>query len=100
MLATLSRHRPRRQVIVGFAAETAADSAELVELGQAKLARKGCDLLVCNNVSGGAVFGADANTVTIVDGTGVVAEATGDKAIVAHHIWDAVSDKLEKRSDR
>ena len=100
VLARLSHHRPRRQVIVGFAAETAADPAELVELGRAKLARKGCDLLVCNNVSGGAVFSADSNTVTIVDASGVVGEATGDKSVVAHHIWDAVSEKLQKGSNR
>ena len=90
VLATLSHDRPRDQVIVGFAAETAADDAELLQLGRAKLARKGCDLLVLNNVSGGAVFGSDANAITIIDATGPVASASGDKTVIAHHIWDAV----------
>lgn len=99
VLAALSRREPRPRVVVGFAAETAA-GAELVALGRDKLARKGCDLLVCNDVSGGAVFGAAENAVVIVDADGIVAEVGGDKSVVAHHIWDAVSAKLGKESDR
>ena len=90
VLATMSHDRRREQVIVGFAAETAADDAELLDLGRSKLARKGCDLLVLNNVSGGAVFGQETNAVTIIDATGPVASASGDKAVIAHRIWDAV----------
>ena len=48
------------------------------------------DLLVLNDVSGGAVFGAADNAVTIVDSTGVVGEAAGDKNLIAHRILDAV----------
>lgn len=90
VLATLSGGRPREQVIVGFAAETAADEADLLRLGREKLERKGCDLLVLNNVSGGAVFGAPDNTVTIIDAEGVVGAASGDKSAIAHRIWDSV----------
>ena len=90
VLKTLSHARPREQVIVGFAAETAADEASLMQLGRAKLERKGCDLLVLNNVSGGAVFGEPDNTVTIIDATGVVEAAAGSKSAIAHRIWDAV----------
>lgn len=90
VLASLAHERPRPQVIVGFAAETAADEAELIELGRAKLARKGCDLLVTNDVSGGAVFGSEANAVTILDAAGPVARASGTKNSVAHRILDAV----------
>ena len=89
VLATLAHDRPRRQIIVGFAAETARDGAHLLELGRSKLARKGCDLMVLNNVSGGAVFGAARNAVTIIDGRGVVAEASDDKNVIAHRILDA-----------
>lgn len=91
VLATLARRRPRPQVIVGFAAETAPDADELLALGRAKLARKGCDLLVLNDVSGGAVFGEARNTVTILGRDGVVARASGDKSVVAHRILDAVA---------
>ena len=99
VLATLSRDRARPgQVIVGFAAETAADVAQLLELGRVKLTRKGCDLLVLNDVSGGAVFGAADNTVTIIDPDGVVDQVAGDKNLVAHHILDAVATR--RKSNR
>ena len=92
VLAALSAApRPDGQVIVGFAAETARDEEHLLELGRAKLARKGCDLLVLNNVSGGAVFGRPDNTVTIIAPDRVVASASGDKTTIAHRIWDAVA---------
>lgn len=90
VLAGLAQRRSAGQVIVGFAAETAGDRAALLELGQEKLVRKGCDLLVCNDVSRGAVFGADDNQVVILDTAGPVAEAHGPKSLVAHRIVDAV----------
>lgn len=90
VLAGLVESRRPGQVIVGFAAETASDPAALLELGRVKRARKGCDLLVLNDVSGGAVFGDAGNTVIIIDASGVVARADGDKNVVAHRIWDAV----------
>ncbi|MDQ1288767.1 MAG: phosphopantothenoylcysteine decarboxylase / phosphopantothenate---cysteine ligase [Actinomycetota bacterium] len=79
-------------VIVGFAAETGDDSGDVLHHARAKLARKGCDLLVVNDVSDGKVFGADRNTVTLLrpDGTAApVAEA--DKAEIADAVWDAVA---------
>lgn len=90
VLAALVRARSDAQVIVGFAAETAGSDDELLELGRAKLARKGCDLLVLNDVSGGAVFGSPDNAVTILDPSGVVAQASGTKNLIAHRILDAV----------
>ena len=84
------------QVLVGFAAETAADADELLRLGTAKLARKGCQLLVLNDVSGGAVFGAQDNRVTIIDADGQVAAAAGSKTTVAHAILSA-AEHLRKR---
>ncbi|NLA28279.1 MAG: bifunctional phosphopantothenoylcysteine decarboxylase/phosphopantothenate--cysteine ligase CoaBC [Propionibacterium sp.] len=96
VLAGLARNRVPGQLIVGFAAETAADSEDLIRLGRQKLARKGADLLVCNDVSGGAVFGDAANSVVIVDRDGVVATASDDKNTVAHRILDAVSAARDK----
>lgn len=78
------------QLIVGFAAETARDRAELIALGGRKLRRKGCDLLVCNDVSGGQVFGAADNQVVIIDEAGVALSASGPKSVIAHQILDAV----------
>ena len=89
VLKTLSHQRPKPQVIVGFAAETAADNDELLRLGRAKLERKGCDLLVLNDVSDGKVFGEDDNSIVVISPDDVVADAQGPKAIVAHRILDA-----------
>lgn len=96
VLAGLSRTRHPGQVIVGFAAETAADQADLLALGAAKLARKGCQLLVLNDVSGGKVFGAGDNEITILGPDGVVARASGPKGVVAHRILDAVLGVRER----
>ncbi len=57
-------------MIVGFAAETGDDTGSVLELGRAKLARKGCDLLVVNDVGGGAVFGAADNQAVILGADG------------------------------
>ena len=58
ILHELSAQRARPgSVIVGFAAETGDATGSVLDLARAKLARKGCDLLVVNDVSGGAVFG-------------------------------------------
>ena len=61
ILAGLVRDRDARgdaQVVVGFAAETGDDNGSVLDHARAKLARKGCDLLVVNDVGGGAVFGS------------------------------------------
>ena len=59
------RARPG-SVVVGFAAETGDDTGSVLDLARAKLARKGCDLLVVNDVSGGAVFGSPDNEAVIL----------------------------------
>jgi phosphopantothenoylcysteine decarboxylase/phosphopantothenate--cysteine ligase len=90
ILAALGRSRRDGQTIVGFAAETVSDQGALLEAGRAKLARKGADLLVVNDVSDNMVFGRTETTVMIVDNAGVRASATGSKTVVAHRILDAV----------
>ena len=57
-------------MIVGFAAETGDADHTVLQLGRAKLERKGCDLLVVNDVSGGKVFGSDVNEAVILDRDG------------------------------
>ncbi len=98
MLAGLWPRRPSTQVIVGFAAETASDEADLITLGTAKLARKGCQLLVLNDVSGGAVFGAPDNQVLLLGPDGVLSRAAGTKTTVAHAIWDAAITVTEGKT--
>ncbi|MBX9701971.1 MAG: bifunctional phosphopantothenoylcysteine decarboxylase/phosphopantothenate--cysteine ligase CoaBC [Acetobacteraceae bacterium] len=67
ILATLSAHPTRRPaLVVGFAAET----EKVVEHAVAKRARKGCDWIVANDVSGD-VMGGDANRVQLITEDGV-----------------------------
>lgn len=98
VLSTLASTRPDGQVLVGFAAETASDQAELLKLGSEKLARKGCQLLVVNNVSDGAVFGAADNEVILLGETGELGRAEGTKTSVAHVILDAAAKFWERKS--
>jgi len=81
--------------IVGFAAETAGSSQELARLAAAKLERKGCDLLVANDVGAEAVFGAQENAVLILARDGSSAQvARAGKEVVADAIWDHVVRRL------
>jgi phosphopantothenoylcysteine decarboxylase/phosphopantothenate--cysteine ligase len=96
ILAEISHHRSRPgQVVVGFAAETGDETGSVLELAGAKLARKGCDLLVVNDVSGGAVFGAEHNRAVILAADGERRDVPlGSKAALAHVIWDEVARRL------
>jgi phosphopantothenoylcysteine decarboxylase/phosphopantothenate--cysteine ligase len=79
-------------VLVGFAAETGDDTSSVLDHARAKLARKGCDWLVVNDVSGGAVFGDDDNQAVILGADGTEqAVPRGSKSALAHVIWDVVS---------
>ncbi|WP_141013407.1 bifunctional phosphopantothenoylcysteine decarboxylase/phosphopantothenate--cysteine ligase CoaBC [Nocardioides sambongensis] len=86
-------------VVVGFAAETGDAHGSVLDLARAKLARKGCDLLVVNDVSGGAVFGAEENEAVILAADGASVEVPhGTKAALAHVIWDQVASRMTPRS--
>jgi phosphopantothenoylcysteine decarboxylase/phosphopantothenate--cysteine ligase len=91
ILVELAAGKGAHQTIVGFAAETAADTDELLTLGRAKVARKGCDYLVLNKVGWREGFTTDGNEVVVIDGAGhIVIEAVGTKVSVAHSILSAV----------
>ena len=90
ILAGLGRTRTPGQTLVGFAAETATGE-DLIRRGRAKLARKGADLLVVNEVGWDLGFEADRNAVVILGAGGaVVGTAAGSKRLVADAVWDAV----------
>ena len=97
ILAELSDHRARPgQVVAGFAAETGDDTGSVLDLGRAKLARKGCDLLVVNDVRGGAVFGAADNQAVILGADGAQRDVPpGTKTALAHALWDEVVRRLD-----
>jgi phosphopantothenoylcysteine decarboxylase/phosphopantothenate--cysteine ligase len=86
----------KRPVIVGFAAETGDENGTVIEHARTKLARKGCDLLVVNDVSGGKVFGSDDNEAVLLGADGTVTHVPhGSKGALAHSIWDAVVHRLD-----
>ena len=94
ILAGLAAHRPHEHlVVVGFAAETGDEAGSVMDHARAKLARKGCDLLVVNDVGGGAVFGSEDNEAVVLASDGSsVAVPLGSKSALAHVIWDRVLD--------
>jgi len=87
ILAEISRERGRR-IVVGFAAE----SRDVIANARNKLARKGCDLLVANDVSrADAGFESDRNAVALLTPDGDVEELPLlDKREVAVRIWDRI----------
>ncbi|WP_286928497.1 MULTISPECIES: bifunctional phosphopantothenoylcysteine decarboxylase/phosphopantothenate--cysteine ligase CoaBC [Aeromicrobium] len=97
ILVELVRTRSgRRPVIVGFAAETGDANGSVLDHARAKMARKGCDLLVVNDVGSERTFGQPDNEVTILTAEGSehpVARAA--KSEIAHAIWDAVVQRVE-----
>jgi phosphopantothenoylcysteine decarboxylase / phosphopantothenate---cysteine ligase len=95
ILAGLSARRGSggtRPVLVGFAAET--DTSE--QAARAKLARKGCDLLVVNPVGNGLGFGTPDNEAVVygIDGT-VTRVARGPKEALANIVWDLAAAHLK-----
>jgi phosphopantothenoylcysteine decarboxylase/phosphopantothenate--cysteine ligase len=89
ILAGLAGARRPGQTIIGFAAETEQQRDALVELGRAKIARKGADYLVLNRVGWTEGFATDGNAVIVVNAAGdIVSEASGSKASVAERILD------------
>ncbi|OIR09039.1 coenzyme A biosynthesis bifunctional protein CoaBC [mine drainage metagenome] len=91
ILATLAAPGPLRPaLVVGFAAET----ENLREHAAAKLARKGCDLIVANDVSpASGTFGGDHNSVVLVSATGAEPWPRLDKDEVAARLaaWIAAA---------
>jgi len=87
---TARRARPG-QVIVGFAAET----GDLLRNGQAKLAAKGCDLLVVNQVGAGLAFGTTDNEAIVLGSDGTAEKVPrGPKEALADVVWDLVAARL------
>ncbi len=98
VLAGLVAARPEGQLVVGFAAETGDADDDVLGHARAKLARKGCDLLVVNDVSAGQVFGRPDNAVTVLAADGSSTDvAAGPKDLVAAGIWDAVAPRVGTR---
>ena len=92
ILAEIAAAKAGNQLVVGFAAETEPDREAMLALGRAKIARKGCDLLVLNRVGWTEGFQSDSNAVVVLDRAGdIVIEASGTKASVADRVLDVVA---------
>lgn len=92
ILATVACSPKRPRLLIGFAAET----ENVIEHAKAKLARKGCDWIVANDVSGD-VMGGDGNAVHIVTADRVESWARMGKDEVAEKLALQVVGALTKR---
>ena len=101
-LAKRASERPK--LVIGFAAET----EKVLDHARAKLAKKGCDLIVANDVSHpdgvmgggvnrGGVMGGDENSVHLVSATGVESWPKLSKAEVAAKLIAVLVQKLAGR---
>lgn len=91
ILATLGKHAKRPALLIGFAAET----EKVVEHAQTKLAKKGCDWIVGNDVSGDVMGGAN-NAVHIVTKDGVESLADAPKDVIARKLMEKIADVVRQ----
>ena len=101
VLAELVTRRRPGQVLVGFAAETGDAEGDVLAHGRAKLARKGCDLLVVNEVGEPGHptgFEGDSNAATVLAADGTSYDVPlGSKDALADAVWDLVVARLLPR---
>ena len=94
ILKTVGHHAQRPNLVIGFAAET----QNLVDNAKAKLARKGADMIVANDVSAeNGVMGGDRNRVRIVSAAGVEDWPEMSKGEVAARLAELIAAKLASR---
>ncbi|MEY3633984.1 MAG: hypothetical protein RLZZ61_394 [Pseudomonadota bacterium] len=91
ILASLATHANRPKLLIGFAAET----EKIVEHAQTKLAKKGCDWIVANDVSGD-VMGGENNAFHIITKDGVDSWPESAKDVIARKLMEKVADALAK----
>jgi phosphopantothenoylcysteine decarboxylase / phosphopantothenate---cysteine ligase len=95
ILAELVATRRPGQVIVGFAAETGDEAGSALDHGRRKLAAKGCDLLVVNEVGRDKGFESADNAAVVLAADGETVEVPhGPKAALASVVWDLVTGRL------
>jgi phosphopantothenoylcysteine decarboxylase/phosphopantothenate--cysteine ligase len=94
ILARISAKKRTGQVVIGFAAQTQSDRSKLKLEAAEKLARKGCDIIVANDVSDGKVFDQTDSDVLILSGNGSCIEKAGTKSAIATAVLDAAISHL------
>ncbi|WP_322990903.1 phosphopantothenoylcysteine decarboxylase, partial [Hoeflea sp.] len=94
ILKTIGHHADRPHLVVGFAAET----ADVVSNAQAKLARKGADFIVANDVSPATgIMGGDRNRVRIVSSDGVEDWPDLSKGEVAERLAKRIAESMARK---
>ncbi|MEI7932318.1 MAG: bifunctional phosphopantothenoylcysteine decarboxylase/phosphopantothenate--cysteine ligase CoaBC [Alphaproteobacteria bacterium] len=88
-VAALKKRRPK--LVVGFAAET----NDVESHARAKLARKGCDWIIANDVTEKGVMGGDENAVLLVTAKKVERWERADKGVVSAKIADRIAEALK-----
>ncbi|THF46936.1 bifunctional phosphopantothenoylcysteine decarboxylase/phosphopantothenate--cysteine ligase CoaBC [Allorhizobium terrae] len=92
ILKTVGHHAHRPTLVIGFAAET----QNIEENGRSKLARKGADLIVANDVSPeSGIMGGDRNRVKLITRDGIEDWPDMDKNSVADHLARKITQMLE-----
>ncbi|MBI1276201.1 bifunctional phosphopantothenoylcysteine decarboxylase/phosphopantothenate--cysteine ligase CoaBC [bacterium] len=100
ILATISKAGKLRPVLcVGFAAETEANAAKLLQEAKAKRARKGCDWMVANDVTNGALFGAEDTQLHLLRGDDVESFASMSKIAAAGMLAERIAEFFIARRD-
>ncbi len=92
ILATLSKSDRRPKLVVGFAAET----NDVDDHARAKLAKKGCDWIVANDVSIEGTMGGDDNAIAIVTAGGIERWDRLPKGEVARRLAERMAEELRK----
>jgi phosphopantothenoylcysteine decarboxylase / phosphopantothenate---cysteine ligase len=101
ILAELAARPREGQVVVGFAAETGDADGDVLTHGRAKLASKGADLLVVNEVGDQRGFETPDNAAVILGSDGTEVDVPlGRKEALADRVWDLVAVRLAPLDDR
>jgi phosphopantothenoylcysteine decarboxylase/phosphopantothenate--cysteine ligase len=90
ILASLAKHKNRPGLLIGFAAET----EKIAEHASAKLAKKGCDWIVANDVSGDVMGGAN-NAFHIVTKDGIEDWGDSPKDVIARKLMEKIAHELD-----
>ncbi len=95
ILRTIAHLPPDRRpgLVVGFAAETEPDQTTLTARAEEKMQRKGCDLIIANDVSDG-IMGGDHNNVLVVSKEKITILPAAEKSVIAAQLADTVMDLL------
>lgn len=101
ILKTVSNHRNRPSLVIGFAAET----NDLIENAKKKIQKKNCDWIIANDVAAETIFGADENHVYLITHKGEtewprMAKSAVATKIVEHIIETMAADKDNNKEEQ